>query len=68
MIHYREFRHWSPMLGCNAARIMMADQWGQEYFAIVKAESPGYRDRRDDAVIAITRAIECGFEPGEVFL
>lgn len=64
---YREFRFWSPFLGCPAARLSMADSHGREYFAIVPRETAvKYRDIKERALDAIEAAIEAELKPGEV--
>lgn len=70
MAGYREFRFWSPLLGCDAARISMVDAQNQEHFAIIAADAPGsvYRERRQKACEAIDAAISAGRDPGEVLV
>lgn len=67
MMQYNDFR-WSPMLGCDAARISMVDAQNQEHFAIIAADVPGsvYRERRRKALEAIEAPIRNGRDPGEV--
>jgi hypothetical protein len=64
---YSEFRHWSPVMGCAAVRLSMADDRGAEFFMMlpVKGDRP-YRERRDEALATIMEAIRLGCEPGEV--
>lgn len=64
---YSEYRYWSPVLGCEAARVSLFDHHGREFFMIIEAEDGrGYRQRRDTAVEAIMTAIDMGLDPGEV--
>ena len=73
-----EFRFWSPILGCDTARILMVippsapgrprdPREGAEYFTIIAADVPGsvYRERRRKACEAIEDAIARGMDPGE---
>jgi hypothetical protein len=79
MAGYREFRFWSPTLGCEAVRLSVVGGAAatlfhgpgvahQEYFAILRADETGkkYRDRRNAALAAIDAAIADGQGPGEV--
>jgi hypothetical protein len=74
-----EFCFWSPILGCDAARISMVippstpgrprdPREGAEYFTIIAADVPGgvCRERRRKAREAIEDAIARGLDPGEV--
>ena len=76
-----EFRFWSPILGCGAARISMVippstpgrprdPREGAEYFTIIAADVPGsvYRERRRKACEAIEDAIARGLDHGEVIV
>lgn len=63
---YRVHRFWSPLLGCEAARVSVADEHGGEFWAIVPAGGKGWRERRDIAVERLSAAIEAGRAPGEV--
>ena len=68
MSGYSEFRHWSPLLGSEAARLSMVDARGGEFYCIVPVEYPArlYRERRDLALDAIEAAMAARREPGEV--
>ncbi|TAL03713.1 MAG: hypothetical protein EPO08_03480 [Rhodospirillaceae bacterium] len=68
MSGYREFRHYSPLMGCEAARLSMVDERGGEFYCIVPVEYPArlYRERRDVALDALEAAIMARREPGEV--
>lgn len=66
MRQYHENLYWSIALGGDVARLSMADDQGREYFAIVSAEQPGYRDRRMGALEALMEAIDRGDDPGQV--
>lgn len=70
MSGYRENRFWSPMLGCNAARLSMADARGDEYFVIVPTDGTGsqWRARRGETLSVIMDAIDRGDGPGEVVM
>ena len=66
-LRYHEYKHWSPMLGQDAARVWMFDQRGSEFFMVIPDDGgKAYRERRATAVEAIYTAIENGCEPGEV--
>jgi hypothetical protein len=59
-------RYWSPILGCEAARLSMANDRGSEYFTIIEAGGRGWREAREKALGRIEAAIEAEKEPGEV--
>lgn len=64
---YHEFMFWSPILDADMCRVTLFDERGGEYYMLVDHESgKHYRRRREDALRAITAAIEIGLEPGEV--
>jgi len=63
---FYEYRYWSPVLGCNAVRISMADELGREYHAIVSAENPGFRERRDAALSRLHETILAGDDAREI--
>lgn len=64
---YREFRFFSPDLDSEAVRLSMANEAGQEYYAIVPSSSGrSWRQCRDEALDAIEMAIAAGDPPGEV--
>lgn len=52
---------------CDVARLSLADDQGQEYYAIVPVMSgKKWRERRETALDAIDEAIVRGEAPGEV--
>jgi hypothetical protein len=63
-----EYRYWSPVLGCEAARISGFDDRGGEFFMIIPVDEAGkkYRHARQSAAEAIGQAISLGLHPGEV--
>lgn len=64
---FREHRFWSPLFGCDAARLSMVDDRGSEFFRVVPVVSgKGWREARDAALDEIESAIMRGEEPGEV--
>lgn len=76
---YREYRHWSPILGSEAARLSMVDEHGSEFYCIVPVRSghavdddgkrvPQYRVDREIALDAIEAAIVARRDPGEVMI
>lgn len=68
-VTYQEYRYWSVVLGCNAARISVADpRGGGEHFAIVPMNGTGRQNRlaREAALQAIAEHIAARCEPGEV--
>jgi hypothetical protein len=79
--HYQEYRHWSPLMGCEAARLSIVggdkavEIHGEgartaEWYAIISADVAGrkYREARTAALDAIEEAIAEGEPPGEVTL
>ena len=68
MSGYVEFRMWSPALGCDAVRLSMANDRGDEYYMVVPYEhGKVWRERKHRLLDLIDSAIEQGLEPGEVF-
>jgi len=66
---FYEFRFWSPVSGCEMARISMCDARAQEFFMHIEAgEGKAWRERRTKAVEAILEAMRQGLNPGEVRL
>ena len=64
---YREMRFWSPVLGCDAARLSMVDERGGEFWRVVPVSGgKAWREARDRALDAIEDAVARGDEPGEV--
>ncbi len=68
MAGYREFRFYSSELDAEAVRFSIANEDGQEYFAIVPVVAPGKRRRewRDQVLDRIDEAMMAGDPPGEV--
>jgi hypothetical protein len=65
---YRQFRYWSIERDCEVARLSMADDSGREVYAVIPYGGRGFRERRDDALHSMMRAIGMGIGPGEVVL
>jgi hypothetical protein len=66
---YSEFRFWSPMMNCEAARLSMWDKNGGEFFVHVPTdEGRRWRERRNRALDVIQQAITDGLQPGEVIV
>lgn len=65
-IHFSEYEYYSPMLDADVCRISIPNDDGQEFFAIVRTEGRGYRDRRDKAIDSILAAMQQGCAPGQV--
>jgi len=64
---YREYRFWSPVLGCDASRLSMWDERGREFFMILAADDgKAYKARKTQAIEAISFAIDMRLDPGEV--
>jgi hypothetical protein len=62
-----EFRFYSGAFDGEGVRLSLFNQHGHEFWRIIPAgEGLEYRERRDDALRAIWRAICDGSEPGEV--
>ena len=57
MPRYDEFRFWSPLLGCDAARSSMVGKGTQEYFAITGGPTSGQLCR--DTLSASGSLIAC---------
>ena len=56
------------MLGCDAVRLSVPGDDGQEFFVIAPLPNPGrsYREFRQKVFVAICEAIDDGEHPGEV--
>lgn len=67
-IHFTEYEYYSPILDDDVCRISVADEHGQEFFAIVGVNGKGYRQRRDEAIDVILQAIQQGCAPGQVIV
>lgn len=66
---YQEVRFWSPTLGCQAARVSMADGRGGEHYCIIPFEQGRpWREARAEALERVMEHIRWGKEPGEVKL
>jgi hypothetical protein len=64
---YSEYSYWSPVLGCNAARVSMCDGRGSEYYRIVpRLSGKQYRELKAATLELLAAAIERGAEPGEL--
>lgn len=65
-----ERKYWSIMHGGDVARISACRREdGREYFAVVDlAGGRKYRERRDEVLDILERAIDRGDDPGEVRL
>jgi hypothetical protein len=67
--HYglREFHFWSPLMGRDAVRLSMANERGEEYFALVPdLDGPAWRKLKQEAWEALSEAIEADMKPGEI--
>ncbi len=61
------YRFYSAELDADAVRLSIADDRGQEYFAIVEGGlGKRWLARRDEAIETIQRAIEAGWPAGLV--
>jgi hypothetical protein len=66
-MRFREYKHWSVVLGCDAVRLSIFDDKGQEYFCLFPMPvGPGYRQIRADKLLLLEEALEAGLDPGEV--
>lgn len=64
---YRELRYYSMQHDAEVARLSLADDRGQEYYAVIEvANGQRWRERREAALCAVDDAIVRGDEPGEV--
>lgn len=66
---YSILRYWSIAHCCKVARVSLADEHGQEYFATVPMlhlRSTSYRERLDAVLDQVQDAIERRDAPGEV--
>ena len=64
---YTEYLFWSVVLGEEAARISIADEERNEYFAIVAVGSTKqYRAKREEVLGQLCSAIDLGIAPGEI--
>lgn len=62
-----EYRYWSPVAGCELARVSMFNAQGHEFFMELPCEDGrAYRAALREAAEAIDQAIQEGLEPGEV--
>ena len=59
-------KRFSIVAGGRIARVSMFDGRGGEYWRIIDAERPGYRERLDTALEQIEQAMRAGHQPGEV--
>lgn len=66
VVRFTEFVSYSPTHDAEMARVSIANEHGQEFFAIVHYEPRGYRERRDKAIDKCLEAIKAGCDPGEV--
>lgn len=67
--HYgvREMSYWSPILGCDVVRVSMANERGEEYYAVLpRLEGAAWRDRKREACEVLHQAIEDELRPGEI--
>lgn len=66
---YTEFRYYSPIQDGEMVRLSMANKNLQEFYMVLPVEAgKAYRQRRDDALSAISEAIETGLKPGRVMV
>lgn len=59
-------KRFSVVAGGMIARVSMFNEHGHEYFRIISAEHPGYRERLDQALELIEAALAEGCDPGQV--
>ena len=64
---YAETRYWSVIHDAEVARLSIANDHGEEFFAIVPITRP-WSEARIDALDGIWSAMQDGCEPGEVAL
>ena len=59
---------WSPITDSDEARLVIFDDRGSEFFAVIPHRVPGksYRERRAAALAEIAIAIDQGYQPGQV--
>ena len=73
---YSETRCYSPVRDCEVSRIsMMNDDPSnrfyhlykqQEYFIEVTGEGKAYRESKEQALLDLQEAIDCGLKPGKI--
>jgi hypothetical protein len=64
-----QFQSYSPLTDCEVIRLSMADERGQEYYAMLtETEGRAYREMRERAMAAILDAIDAEDAPGEVII
>lgn len=68
MSGFQEIRYYSPVLGCEAARLSMFDHNGSEFFIMLPVKTgKAWREDKMKAVEKIADAMEQdGAVPGEV--
>lgn len=66
-MRYQQFISWSPTFGGECARISMANERGEEYYALLPfTEGREFTALRKRAVEVLTEAMEAGIEAGEI--
>ena len=66
-LHFRQYHHYSPLLGGMAVRVSACDARGGEFFMILPREPrKTWRLRRTEALELIGAAIDARLDPGEV--
>ena len=61
-----ELQYWSPTLGCDAVRLSVAGDDGQEFFIITEMlTGRAYREMRQRAFVLLCEAIDSGQAPGQ---
>ena len=68
MVTWCDRQYYDIGTDTNVSRISGFDEHSQEHWMVIEVAISGstYRERRDEAVLAIQDAIEEGHQPGEV--
>jgi hypothetical protein len=66
-LHVSVYFYWCVVRGQEVSRISMADEHGQEYFAVIPyGEGAGWVKRKRQAIEVIQEAIAMELPPGEI--